>query len=287
MGNFVGLELAKVTWSGIDPVNGFHAVQTDVFGTRPGMDPWPLSHTYGFLSRPLDPEPNGGKGCSAFYWRKGTSEGFAWLANDPRVQALLPEILPGESFQYGPKGQFVRCDADGKISSFTTDDATPNGKSVYSQVAPAGCTRVGPWGRETFDSNGYHLKHVSGARIDLGAIGGFPAPLDAVNSYVALSAASVIIEASTVSLGPGEPALGMPAAKATIAQASDTALLTAHQAIMVAIDALVTAIGAVPSGSGPAAGAGTAVAAAHESVAAAAAAISSAFATMPSSVMVS
>src|SRR6187431_1662531 len=200
-GNFVGLELATVTWSGIDPVNGFHAVQVDVFGQKPGMDPWQLSHTYGFLSRPLDPDPSG-KSCSVFYYRKGTAEGFAWLANDPRVQALLPEILPGESFQYGAKGQFIRCHPDGKISLFTTDDATPNGKSVYQQVAPTGFTRVAPWGRETFDANGLHVKHVSGARLDLGAVGGLPPPLDALNSYVTLSAQMVRIEGATVSLGP-------------------------------------------------------------------------------------
>jgi hypothetical protein len=285
MGHFVGLELATVTWSGIDPVNGFHAVQVDVFGQKPGMDPWDLSHSYGFLSRPLDPDPSG-KGCNVFYYRKGTSEGFAWLANDPRVQALLPEILPGESFQYGAKGQFVRCHPDGKISIFTTNDATPNGKSVFLQVAPTGFTRVGPWGRETFDDNGFHVKHVSGARVDLGAIGGFPPPLNVVNSYVTLSAQLVRIEGATVSLGPAGGA-GMGAAKAPIAQASDTALLTALQATMLAIDALVTAIGAVPTGQAAAAGASAAVAAAHASVATAAGSIASAIASMPSSVMVS
>jgi hypothetical protein len=289
---WVGLELATVTWSGIDPVNGFHAIQVDVYGDKPGMSPFELSHPYGFLSRPLDPEPSG-KGCSAFYYRKGSAEGFAWLANDPRVQALLPEILPGESFQYGAKGQFVRCHPDGKISTFTTDDATPNGRSVFSQVAPNGFTRVAPWGRETFDASGFHVKHVSGARIDLGAIGGLPTPLDALNSYFSVSAQMARIEAAVVSLGPADIP-GMPAAKATIAQASDTALLTALQTTLTAIDAVMTALGAIgalttnpPEASSAVATAAAVVATAHGSVAAAAGAIGAAVATMPSSVMVS
>lgn len=287
-----GLELATATWSGIDPVNGFHAVQLDVFGKRPGMSPSELSHTYGFLSRPLDVEPKTGRGCSVFYYRKGGSENFAWLANDPRVQELLPEILPGESFQYGAKGQFVRCHPDGKISIFTTDDATPNGKSVYQQIAPTGFTRVAPWGRETFDANGFHLKHVSNARIDVGAIGGLPAPLDALSSYVTLSAMMVRIEGSVVSIGPAGGA-GMPAAKATIAQASDAALLSALQATLAALAAVTTALGAVGALTSSPGAASTAVATAslvvataQASVTAAATVIGSAVVTMPSSVMV-
>src|SRR6185369_2237217 len=172
------------------------------------------------------------------------------------------------------KGQFIRCHPDGKISIFTTDDATPNGKSVYSQVAPTGFTRLGPWGRETFDANGYHLKHVSGARIDLGAIGGFPAPLDAINSYVTISAQSVILDAATVSLGP-DNGLGMPAAKATVANA----VFTAVSAVLTALkspSAFVAPNG--PCSAGPALI--TAIEAALAEIAAAAE-------TLPSSVMVS
>lgn len=271
-----GLELAKVTWSGIDPVNGFHAVQVDVFGSRPGMDPWQLSHTYGFLSRPLDIGTDG-RGCSAFYYRKGQSEGFAWLANDPRIQDLLPEILPGETFQYGPKGQFIRCHPDGKISIFTTDDATPNGKSVFQQVAPTGFTRVSPWGRETFDANGFHLKHVSGARIDLGAIAGFPPPLDALNTYFTVSAAMVHIDAATVLLGPGEG--GMPAAKATVA----TAVFSALAGVLTALQTPGAMI-APPGTQGGPCTVGPGLAAA---LSAAQSAIAAAATTLPSSVMVS
>jgi hypothetical protein len=279
MGAGGGLDLAKVTWSGIDPVNGFHAVQVDVFGSRPGMDAWQLSHTYGFLSRPLDPEPDGGKGCSAFYYRKGTAEGFAWLANDPRIQDLLPESLPGESFQYGPKGQFIRCHPDGKISIFTTDDATPNGKSVFQQVAPSGFTRVAPWGRETFDANGFHLKHVSGARIDLGAIAGFPPPLDALNTYFTVSAQMVRIEGATVSIGPAGGA-GMPAAKATVTLTVFQSIASALQACSAALTALAGVPANSAAGSAPAAAAVVAVQAAQ-------AAVTAAIATLPSSVMVS
>jgi len=276
---FVGLDLCTVMWSGIDPVNGFHAVQTDAQGLHAGVDPCELSHTYGFLSRPLDPDPKTGKGCSVFWYHKGSSEGFAWLANDPRVQALLPEILPGESFQYGAKGQFVRCHPDGKISMYTTDDATPNGRSVYAQVAPDGFTWVAPWGRITFDATGFHVLHVSGARLDLGAIGGLPAPLNALSSYAALSAQMLRLEGAVVSQG-ADAGAGEPAAKAP-------ELLAVLQAMTVAIEACtaaLTALAAVPvntaAGSAPAATAAAAVVAAQV-------ALTTGLATIPSSTMVS
>lgn len=285
------LQLGIATFSGIDET-GFIAVQIDAFGeNKSGVSPYPLSHSYGFAARPL-PLRNG-KGCGTYYWQKGSSEGFAWLANDPLVQALLPEIQPGESFHYGPTGQFVRCHADGRISIFTTDDATPNGRSVYSQVGPKGFTRVAPWGRETFDPNGFHLLHVSGARIDLGAVGGLPVPLDALNSYVTLSAQMLRLEGAVVSIGPAD-GVGMPAAKATIAQASDTEIVVAIDAIMLALEALTAALGAVgalttsPAAASSAVAATTApIAGAQAAVVAAAAAVNSAIATMPSSVMVS
>ena len=289
---FSGIELGTVTWSGIDPVNGFHAIQIDGLGNS-GVDPFELSHPYGFASRAIDPDPKTNKGCSVFWYKKGSAEGFAWLANDPRIQALLPEILPGESFQYGAKGQFIRCHPDGKISIFTTDDATPNGRSVYSQVAPTGFTRVAPWGRETFDANGFHVKHVSGARIDLGAIAGLPAPLDALSSYFTVSAQMVRIEGATVSLGPAA-GIAMTAAKSPIAQASDTALLTALQATLLGLEAVLTALGGVgglttsPSAASALVATATGVVLASQaSVAAAATAIGAAVATMPSSVIVS
>lgn len=272
---FVGIELGTVTWSGIDPVNGFHAIQIDGLG-HAGLGSDQLSHTYGFASRALDPDPKTGKGCSVFWYNKGSSERFAWLANDPRVQALLPEILPGESFQYGAKGQFVRCHPDGKISVYTTDDATPNGKSVYLQVAPTGFTQVAPWGRQTFDANGYHLKHVSGARIDLGAIAGLPPPLDALSSYFTVSAQMVRIEGSVVSLGPAA-GVAEPAAKATTLQG----VLSTVAAVLTALEAPGSII--APSGGGPCA-LGPALIAA---IGAANSAISAAAATLPSSVMVS
>jgi len=275
---FYGLELGTVTFSGIDP-SGFHAIQVDAFGEgSSGMSPFELSHPYGFASRALNPTADG-KGCSAFYWLKGSSEGFAWLANDPRVQALLPEIQPGESFHYGPKGQFVRCHADGRVSIFTTDDATPNGRSVYFQVAPTGFTWVAPWGRITFDANGFHVVHVSGARIDLGAIGGLPAPLDQLSSYATLSGHMVRLEGSALSLGPGAGE-GEPAAKAL----TTLAVLQSLAAALDAVGASLAALTGVPTNtsaaSGPTATAATAITAAQL-------AVTAAIDTLPSSSMVS
>lgn len=92
---------------------------------------------------------------------------------------------------------------DKSIYLYTTNDGTPTGKGVYLRIAPTALEFYAPWGRLVFDASGFHAVTASGARLDLGGIGGLPGPLSALSSYATLSAASVKAEGSVVFLGAG------------------------------------------------------------------------------------
>lgn len=230
--------------------NGFLGVQCSPLALRSveGQAPaYQLLHPYGFGARPLDADAATGKSCGVLQWSDG-QEGYAILTEDSRATPLLPALKPGESIQYGPAGNFVRCHADGSVTVFTTTDGTLNGKSVYHQVRPDGFSMVAPWGKLTFDATGFHVLHSSGARIDAGAIGGLPSPLDALGSYVKISAAMAQIEAATVAIGTAAGA-AEPAAKAlaTVAAFGSVATaLTAVQAALASLSAAVTVIAGLP-----------------------------------------
>lgn len=90
--------------------NGFYGVQhSPMGGAEPGVKPDELVHTFGFASRPLDPED--GKGCSLFYFDDGP-EGFAWLAHDPRLADKIPPLQKGGSVQYAADGSFASFDPE-------------------------------------------------------------------------------------------------------------------------------------------------------------------------------
>ncbi len=267
------LEYCRVVASKHDR-DSFLTIIPETFGTTSSLGAIELSHPYGFASRPADKDNSGGA-CGAFYCIEG-SQGYAWLANDGRIQEKLPEILVGESFQYGSTGNFVRCHNDGRISLFTTDDATVNGRSIALTVGPTGLLFSAPWGNLKFDATGFHVLHSSGARIDLGACGGLPPPLDALSSYVTLSGALIHIEGGATNLGASS-ASAEPAAKATqtvLALQSVTAALTS-------VSAALAALGAIPAQS-PNAGAAAQITAAATAIASAASAIATGVTAIPS-----
>lgn len=195
----MNLEYCRVVASKHDK-DSFLAIVPETFGPTSSIGAIEVSHPYGFASRPVDRDDSGGA-CGAYYFTEG-SQGFAWLANDGRIQSKLPEVLPGESFQYGVTGNFVRCHADGRVSLFTTDDGTVNGRTVQFVIGPKGLLFSYPYGKLTIDDTGLHYLHNSGARIDLGAISGIPAPLDVVSSYASIGAAAVRLNGAAVSAGP-------------------------------------------------------------------------------------
>lgn len=145
--------------------------------------------------------------------------------------------MPNEARRYADEHTFLRVDTErGRISLFTTDDQTPNGKSIFLQVKKEGLEFVCPFGKLTFRADGVHFLHSSGARIDLGAVSGMPAPLDALGSYCNLSGATMALESAILSLGPRS------APKDPVAKTTPTlALFSVVSSALVALGAYATA----------------------------------------------
>jgi hypothetical protein len=120
---------------------------------------------------------------------------------------------------------------------------------VYLQVKGDWFNLLGPFGKITYGANGFHLLHHTGARIDLGGIGGLPAPLDELGTYATISAAILKLQGTAIVLGP-DTGVAEPAAKAI-----------ALQTVLVAIGAALTATASALSALGNAS-AGAAIAAA-------------------------
>jgi hypothetical protein len=221
--------LGRVLGSSYDD-DGFLGVQIEVFGSK-SVGFFELSNPHGFQSRPLDPDANGA--CQAYYWYEG-SRGYARLANDPRTQSLLPQSQKGETFLHGPTCAFIRFKLDGSISLFTTDDNTTNGRSVYLTLSPTGLEFNFPFGKLTYDANGFHAVTNSGARLDLGALTA-PAPLNIIPdmSYATLSASITHIEGSAVHVGTADPT----------APAQPVSLANSSLALAAALHDVLTAIG--------------------------------------------
>lgn len=229
------MKYSRVVASKFDK-DSFIGVMPETFGTNSTVGAVELFHSYGFASMPVDMDADGACGMMT---DTDAPTCISYLLNDGRIQSKLPEILQGESFQYGPTGNFVRCHKDGRVSLFTTDDATVNGRTVALTVGPTGLVFNAPWGNLKFDATGFHVLHSSGARIDMGACGGLPAPLSALASYATLSAALVHVEGAAVNVGVSSPT-AEPAAKA-----NQTVL--ALQSITTALDAVGAALAAITS----------------------------------------
>jgi hypothetical protein len=100
-------EISTALLTGYD-ADGFLGVQVDAHGSK-GFTPYTLWHTYGFVSRPLDPDDD--TGCTVLQAEQGR-QGFAWLLNDPRVQSKVPQVKQGGSAQYASDGAFASLDPE-------------------------------------------------------------------------------------------------------------------------------------------------------------------------------
>jgi hypothetical protein len=111
-------------------------VQVDPFGgDDAGEAAYQVVGTYGFLSRPLQPE--GSEGALVLTGRDG-HDGFAWIGHDPRDVERLPQLTEGSSAQYNARGAFA-------VLEYETETYT-----VYQPVeenAKAHCLTMG------YDSN--------------------------------------------------------------------------------------------------------------------------------------
>lgn len=174
----------------------------DVKAKRSESDAAQFMQHVGMATRPRKAEP--GKSAAQCV-RICRSNGDVVIASsDSRTQEMYGQLDDGESAFFASDGQArALFKKDGSVSLYTTDDNTATGKGVYLKISPTAFEFFAPWGRLVFDPTGFHAVTTSGARLDLGGIGGLPGPLSAIGSYATLSAASVKCEGSIVFLGAG------------------------------------------------------------------------------------
>lgn len=264
-------DLYKVQSTDVD-VDGFILIQPDWYGEKggPAAEYWA---PFGIWGRPLPPDVDEhGQvlgGCNVMIASEG-GKTLAMVAHDPRTVPKLPPLKDGEVVVTATGINFMRCEKNGAVTMFATEDNTANGRSCFLQMAPTGQRCEAPWGYQRFDATGFHVKTASGARFDLGGIG-MPAPLDQLNSYALLKAASIKLSAPLITLGP----LGGVSDKL----AKATTLLAA----LTAVSAAIKAANALAAAATPGAGSGAAAAASTAALAALDAALATAAATMPTS----
>jgi len=235
-----GVDITGLVLTGRD-ADDFLVAQPDAAGSddpaspdAPRVASFQMFHPYGFAGLPLDADKKGR--CQALQVTIGDQD-YIIALDDPRATSKLPPIKKGESFMYSAAGNFFRCHIDGKISMCTSNKpGSPDGNTVAFMITPTEFQQFGPWGSIRFGSNGWHIRHESGASMDLGGlygIPGLPSVLDGLlTSYVTMTAARVCIKATAVLLGADAPgAIREPLAKA------DTALL-----LFGAINAMTTAL---------------------------------------------
>lgn len=156
--------------------------------------------TDGFVSVPDAPDANGT--CQAYYYQDGNEKAVI-ARKDHRLDAKMGNLpsTPGtKGIINSSAGRFI-LKKDGSIMNYTTDDNTDNGRGIYVETTPTGIALVTPWCRVTIGPMGFHVLHTSGARIDLGSVGGLPSPFDALASYARMEAGLVSVKGSAVSLG--------------------------------------------------------------------------------------
>src|SRR5262249_36116897 len=71
---------------------------------------------------------------------------------------------------------------------------TDDGKTVYLKLGKDALRFVAPWGSLRFDESGFHVKTQWDARLDVGGVGGLPAPIASMTSYATLSAKTVKLD---------------------------------------------------------------------------------------------
>ena len=236
--------------------DGFLGIQCDAVGEQDsGVRDYEAHHMLGFCARPMDPvvDPDSGNPdptqAAQVLFGMEAGRGHAWALQDPRMVVKLPQLKPGESMQYGPAANFSRMHADGSITLYTTSDGTLNGTAQFLRLTPKdGLTYVAPWGKMLYGPNGFHVITAAGARIDMGFVGGMPAPFDGLSSYITMNAGTISLEAGALSLGPND-GTAVP-----VARGAETAeILTAIQLAMnVIATALASASAVQTSGITPA-----------------------------------
>jgi len=149
----------------------------------------------GLCSRPSNAVA--GKAAAQGVLLSGSSQSYCIASSDVRGQALYANLQAGETCLYagGADGNgtaVVTVKANGDAVMANKFGNTASGQTQFVMLGADGSFRVETaCGRIVMDATGIHLIHASGARLDMGGIGGLPAPLNQVSSYCRLSAAVV------------------------------------------------------------------------------------------------
>lgn len=194
---------------------------------------------FGIVSMPCP--PNEGKGGAEVVVLKTSGADIAIAGRDARFASIVGNMEEGETCVYAPGSMaYAVFKNDGGVSIGTTSTNNPDGYSNFFQVRPTGFAWHCQWGTMRFDATGFHINHRSGARLDLGAIGGLPAPLDQLSSYATMSAATVTLDGTAVHVGGASTPIADTAAKST-----------PLMLYLAALNAAVAAVAAVASAATP------------------------------------
>lgn len=237
------LDLSTCQLTAIDE-NGFIGSQVDGLGES-GVTPDQLTHAFGFVSRPRDPED--GLGCSQFHYQSGSSERYCWLGDDPRFVDKHPPIKKGGAAFYCAHGSFWNLDGEDGTATcyvpYASDKAhlatiglDGNGKPIIEFASGTGAAWTLLDGVTTFSNDS------GSAYLEIN-----PDGINAVGPFKAAGGADI----------------GGPGSLPLVKFAPLSSELTAIQNALTAITGALTALAAVPTnssaGAGPAAAAVTAV----------------------------
>jgi hypothetical protein len=224
--------------------NNFLDIQVDApDGDNSGLLPQESHHPYGTYSVPPEPQkdangalvPSSVSNCLIAH--EGGRSHVIPLEN-PAIVALLPQILPGEKIDYGPKGQFTRYHADGAISMWIP--GVDGGPDASYRFTASGIEFSGAMGTLRFTPEQFAVDHRSGVSLRASAIGGLPAPLNAIGNSFQVTAGTIDLAGSAVSMGPATDSGAVPhqpLAGATVLLAYIAEQIVALQAISAAMTA--------------------------------------------------
>lgn len=216
-------------FSGFDD-DGFPVAQHDAHGDAARVSPYELHHTFGFASRPRDPDlgsdgqPIAGKSCAQLVMHDG-DETHAFLCADPRFTAGVPQLKKGGSVRYCAPGSFELFDgADGTNTLYVSIPGQSKAHVVTTGLDGNGDPYIG-------------IQHADGMAVTM-LNGSLVIRNNAGDSYLEVNAAGIIQNGNTRMNGGLVVGTGAtPAALAIPLVSYLTALETTLAGLATAIDA--------------------------------------------------